>query len=87
MAWTVLILDDAEREAAELPGPTRFRIAQKIARLAEAPFPPGIKKLRHRENLYRLRVGEYRILYRADSAKKAIEVFRIRHRRDVYRRI
>jgi mRNA interferase RelE/StbE len=52
--------------------------------LAENPRPPGAKKLTAREG-YRVRVGDYRVLYKVDDEAKAIIIFRVLPRGDVYR--
>jgi mRNA interferase RelE/StbE len=63
---------------------TQERINQAIAHLAENPRPQGSKKLTVREG-YRIRVGDYRILYQIDDMAKLIIVYRIADRGDVYR--
>ena len=56
-----------------------------IDALADDPRPPGCEKLSGREG-YRIRVGEWRALYRVDDQQRRVEVVRVAHRRDVYRR-
>jgi Cytotoxic translational repressor of toxin-antitoxin stability system len=63
---------------------TQERINNAIALLAENPRPPGVKKLTAREG-YRIRVGDYRILYQISDADKLILIFRVAGRGDVYR--
>ena len=53
--------------------------------LASQPFPPGVKKLINQENVFRVRVGDYRILYQVEADKLLILVLRVGHRKDVYR--
>lgn len=60
-------------------------ILNTIHALADDPFPPNCKKLQGSEKSYRLRRGPYRILYEVDSDARVVTVFRIRHRKDVYR--
>lgn len=55
-----------------------------IARLAENPRPPGARKLTARDG-YRLRVGDYRILYQVDDGAKVVIIYRVMSRGDVYR--
>ena len=62
----------------------RARIVHRIAQLARDPRPPGCLKLSSRPR-YRLRQGDYRILYSIDEAESTIRVVRVRHRKDVYR--
>jgi mRNA interferase RelE/StbE len=63
----------------------RQRIVSRIRDLAQAPRPPGCEKLSGRE-LYRIRQGDYRVLYAVNDAERAVTVVRVAHRRDVYRR-
>lgn len=60
------------------------RIARALVALEANPFPPGVKKLQNRDG-YRLRVGDYRILYQADVPHHVIRITAIGHRREVYR--
>jgi mRNA interferase RelE/StbE len=63
------------------------RVLRKIEDLPEEPFPPGCIKLEAAERLYRIRIGEYRVVYEVDGTAKLITVHYVRHRREVYRRI
>ena len=63
------------------------RILGRIDRLPTDPFPPQSAKLQGAERLYRLRVGEYRIVYEVDSAASLVVIHYVRHRRDVYRKL
>lgn len=62
------------------------RIATKIDGLAEQPRPTGSKKLRGADDLWRVRVGDYRVIYAIDDAAGVIEIRVIRHRKDAYDR-
>ena len=84
MSWRVEISRDARKELARLPTQMRARVARAILALEENPFPHGSKKLKNRDG-YRIRVGDYRILYFADAQLKQVVVGVIGHRRDVYR--
>ncbi|MCI0339833.1 MAG: type II toxin-antitoxin system RelE/ParE family toxin [Planctomycetales bacterium] len=69
-----------------LPEDVRLRVGKKIEALAEEARPPGTKKLQGEEGpVWRVRVGDYRVLYRIDDATRIVTVTRVRHRRDVYR--
>jgi mRNA interferase RelE/StbE len=67
-----------------LQGPLRDRIRAAIDLLAADPRPPGAVKLASRDD-YRIRVGDYRIVYAVDDAERLVLVARIAHRREVYR--
>jgi mRNA interferase RelE/StbE len=52
--------------------------------LAANPRPPGVKKLRGTRDLWRIRVGDYRVIYRVDDAKRLVDISHVRHRREAY---
>lgn len=60
------------------------RIDRKILALAENPRPPGCKKLRGYKDQWRIRVGDWRVVYAVDDAGKRVNITRIAHRREVY---
>ena len=61
------------------------RVDARILSLAADPRPPGAKKLSGSQSLYRVRVGDYRIIYKIADEVLVVTVIRVRHRRDVYR--
>jgi mRNA interferase RelE/StbE len=63
----------------------RQRIVRRISALADDPRPPGCEKLAGHEDRYRIRQGNYRILYTIEDAELLIWVVKVGHRRDVYR--
>ena len=75
----------AERDLGRLPGETFYRIVPRIRALAENPRPPGCRKLTGSENDWRIRIGDYRVIYEIDEGQRVVRVFRIRHRREAYR--
>ncbi len=85
MCYTVEFKPSAARALRRLPRDVQARIGETITSLAENPFPQGVKKLKGEENTYRVRVGDYRIVYDVDGAALIILVLRVGHRRDVYR--
>ena len=74
----------AHRQIRRLPASTQERINNAMAGLAGNPRPVGNRKLTAREG-YRVRVGDYRILYRIDDEAKIATVYRVMSRGDVYR--
>jgi len=82
--YQLLLKRSAEKELAALPADIRRRIIARLLTLEENPRLPGIKKLQG-EDAYRLRVGDYRVLYTIDDAEQIVMVFSVGHRRDVYR--
>ena len=75
----------AERDLKRLSSEDFDRIISNIRALAENPRPAGCRKIVGSKNDWRIRVGEYRIIYEVDDEKKAVMVMRVRHRREAYR--
>jgi mRNA interferase RelE/StbE len=84
VSWQIEIARDARKELARIPTHFQTRIAKAILALEENPFPHGCKKLKNRDG-FRIRVGDYRVLYFADTKLRQIVVGVIGHRREVYR--
>ena len=75
----------ADRQFRALPAEAQRRIAPRINALARVPRPRGAEKLEGVEALYRLRVGDFRIVYQIRAQVLLILVVRVGHRREVYR--
>ena len=84
--YTILIKRSAEKEMDRLPARAFERLTRAIPKLERDPRPKSSKKLRGVQD-YRLRVGEYRILYRIDDDDRVVEVIAVGHGREVYRGI
>jgi mRNA interferase RelE/StbE len=67
-----------------LPQSIHNRVSDRILALEENPRPPGCKKL-HGQEAYRVRIGDYRVLYTIDDARKTVVVYSVSHRREAYR--
>jgi mRNA interferase RelE/StbE len=76
-----------EKDLQNLPRAVVSRIVDRTQALAEEPFPPGSRRLASTARLYRIRVGDYRIIYEVNSEAGLLLIHYIRHRREVYRRI
>ena len=76
----------AERQFAKLPRTARPLVAAAIVALASNPRPQGCSKLTGVENLWRVRVREFRIVYEIVDARLVVTVVRVGSRKDVYRR-
>jgi mRNA interferase RelE/StbE len=85
--YAVQILPRAARELAAVPLDDRQRIDARIHALAGNPRPPGVEKLAGEEALYRVRVGDYRVVYSIQDAVLLVLVVRIGHRGEVYRKL
>ena len=75
----------AEKQLAALERDDQVRVVDSIRKLAENPRPRGCRKLRDYSDVFRIRVGVYRVLYSIEQARLLILVLKIGHRRDVYR--
>ena len=75
----------AERGLAAVDKPTLRRIDAAILGLAVAPHPAGSKKLQGSDDLYRIRIGDYRVIYLVEDKHLVVLVVAVGHRRDVYR--
>ena len=86
MAYVVEFLPSAARSLASLPKDVQNRLARRIDALGENPRPPGVKVLQGGEGFLRLRVGDYRVIYRIEERRVVVLIVKIGHRREVYRR-
>ena len=86
MAWEVRFKPAALREFRELPGGVQARVGRRLDSLASQPRPPGVQKLEGGEDFYRVRVGDYRVVYAIDDPARVVFIVKIGHRGDVYRR-
>jgi len=85
VVYRVELRPAALRDIKRLPLEIQRRIRPAVDRLATDPRPPGVDKLAAQVNRYRIRVRDYRIVYEIRDAVLLIMVFRIAHRREVYR--
>ena len=85
MRYSVEITQRALRELEELPIPIYNKAVSLIDRLEIEPFLSGSLKLKGFRNRWRIRIGDYRILYERDDNSKSITVFRVVHRKEAYR--
>ena len=84
--YRIKILPTAQKELASLPKAIRIRIGKKIDSLQTNPTPQGVKLLKGKEReAYRVRVGDYRILYQIKKDILTVLVIKIGHRKEVYR--
>ncbi|MFC1661966.1 type II toxin-antitoxin system RelE/ParE family toxin [Gemmatimonadota bacterium] len=83
-SYELRIKPSAVKELEALQAKDRRRIVRKIQNLAEEPRPPGCEKLSGQDR-YRLRQGNFRVLYEVDDGRPSVTVVKIGHRRDIYR--
>lgn len=83
--YTVQFVASAAKEFRSLTIDMKRRIARTIDTLSQNPRPVGVRKLKGHQWLYRVRVGQYRVVYEIDDQAKLIHVTRVRHRQEAYR--
>ena len=85
MSYKVIFKDSARKELYRLPDKTIQRILTAIEGLADEPRPAGVKKLKGKgESLWRIRVGDYRIVYLIEDSIKLIDIRKIGDRKEIY---
>ena len=84
MSYEVHIIRSAEKEIERLPSTIYARLIKRTLALGDNPRPKGAKKLTGSEE-YRMRAGDYRILYLVDDKRRIVTVMAVGHRREVYR--
>jgi len=85
VSYQIEIKPSASKELEKLPRQVIPRVVAAIKELAENPYPQGVRKLTGFDRTYRIRVGDYRVLYSIYENRLVIEIIRIRHRKDAYR--
>jgi mRNA interferase RelE/StbE len=85
MTYRIELTKAAVRDLSAVPKPMLKRLDACILGLADDPLPPGVKKLKNCDGLYRVRVSDYRIIYRIEQGILTILIVKIGHRREVYR--
>jgi mRNA interferase RelE/StbE len=83
MNYEVLILRRAQKELADLPKVAYERLRDAVLALAENPRPAGCTKLVGREG-WRIRSGDYRVIYEINDTEQKVTVLHVGHRRDIY---
>jgi mRNA interferase RelE/StbE len=85
MPYTIEFAPKVYKQLKALPGDLQRRIGQHIDSLALNPHPAGSIKIQGAEDCYRIRIGDYRVVYEIQDRRLLVYVLRIGHRRDVYR--
>jgi len=82
--YNLTIKKSAAKELQDIPKKELLKIIKRIQSLAENPRPAGSQKLSSRQQ-YRIRQGDYRIVYSIDDGEFVVDIAKIGHRREVYR--
>ena len=83
-SYSVEVKPTARKELEALPDNVLARVVRKLEALAETPRPAGCKKLKGYKDQWRVRIGDWRVVYIIDDAARVVSVTRIAHRREVY---
>ncbi len=87
MSYELIILPRAEKELRKLPQQVLLKIDEAILALSDNPRPHLCKKLTGFADIYRIKVSDYRVLYRIEDKQLIIEVIRVANRKDAYKRL
>jgi len=86
-SYNIIFKPSVEKDLRSLARPMVVRVFERIEALRDDPFPRRSLKLAGAEELYRIRVGDYRVIYTVDKGNRQILVHYVRHRRDAYRQL
>ncbi len=84
-AYEITFARSARKELERLETPVASRILERIFQLGSNPRPSGCRKLEGASNLWRLRVGDYRVIYSIMDSEFVVDICLVRHRSDAYR--
>lgn len=83
--YTIVFARSASKELRAFDTALALRILKRIDALAKNPRPDGVAKLEGASDLWRIRVGEWRVVFRIDDHERIVDITSVRHRREVYR--
>ena len=83
--YSVVFARSASKELRSFDSPVALRLLKRIEALAQNPRPTGVLKLEGATDLWRVRVGEWRIIYRMADRERLVDIVAVRHRREAYR--
>jgi mRNA interferase RelE/StbE len=83
--YAVTFSRSARKELEKLPSQLVERLFPKIESLASQPRPAGCKKLKGGQDLWRIRLGDYRVIYLLDDGRRVVDIVAVRHRSEAYR--
>ncbi|MFH0797208.1 MAG: type II toxin-antitoxin system RelE/ParE family toxin [Candidatus Omnitrophota bacterium] len=83
--YNIYLERTAERDLKRLQSQDFWRIIEKIKVLSDNPRPANCRKISGSKNDWRIRIGDYRIIYEIDDSACAVKVYRVKHRKEAYR--
>lgn len=86
-SYKVVVKKSAQKEIIKLPKAYRTKVLISVEKLSENPRPHGCEKIRGSKSSYRLRVGDYRVIYTVYDSQLVVSVVRAQHRKEVYRNL
>lgn len=86
MPYSIIVTNSARKQLLKLPALIQQRIAEAIDALAEIPRPHGFEPIKGLSDTFRIRVGDYRVIYALRDEELLVLVIRVGHRRDIYRK-
>lgn len=86
MSYLIKFTPQARRTMKKLDRAIQKQVLDCIVLIEDNPRPPGVKKLAGIDDLYRVRFGDYRIVYQIDDEGHSVLIAKVGHRRDIYRR-
>ncbi len=84
MSYRIIIPKSVQKQLNNLPEKQRQRIIEAIRFLADVPRPDGVKKLKGYDQTYRIRIGNYRVIYKIEDQEMVILILSAVHRKDAY---
>jgi mRNA interferase RelE/StbE len=84
-SYRIEVSATAEKQLKKLRRDDRVRVIRAVQSLANDPRPSGCRKLQGYDDVYRIRIGRYRVLYSIDGRRIIVTVLKVAHRRDLYR--
>ena len=85
--FSLIARRQVQKDLASIDRRYRDKIIQSIEQLAQEPYPQGSRKILSTEMTYRIRVGDYRIIYMIDDKNRQITIQYVRHRKDAYKNL
>lgn len=83
--YEIYLESSAEKDLRKLPPEQINKIVTKIKSLSKKPYPRGAKKIKDANDFWRIRVGSYRVIYDVIQSSNRINIYKIKHRKDVYK--
>ena len=85
MRYKLAVAAKVEKQLKRLPADWATRIRKQILLLADDPRPPGSKKIQGAHSIYRIRIGNYRVIYDVSDRELTVLIVKVGHRREIYR--